>query len=86
MAHAAVDGTILTVNFRANHSGCMRSAAGCSDIDLMEATGPRADTCFPPPLACSSVARRATLGRVEGVTALGLEKVVIAENLTSYAP
>jgi hypothetical protein len=86
MAHAAVDDTILTVNFRANHSGCMRSAAGCSDIDSMEAIGLRAGKCFPPPLACSSVARRATLGRVEGVTELGLKKVVVAENLTSYAP
>ena len=85
MIHAAADDTILRVNFRANHSGCMRSAAGCSDIDSMEAIGLMAGKCFLP-LACSSVARRTTLGRVEGVTALDLKKAAIAENLTSYAP
>jgi hypothetical protein len=84
MTHAAVDDTVLTVNFRANHSGCMKSVAGCFDIDSMEAIGLMADKRFLP-LACSSVAQRTTLGRVEGVTALDLKKVVIAENLTSYA-
>jgi hypothetical protein len=36
-------------------------------------------------LACSSVARRTTLGHVEDVAALDLKKVAIAENPTSYA-
>jgi hypothetical protein len=84
MTHAAVDDTILTVNSRANHSRCMRSAAGCSDIDSMEVIGLIVGKRFLP-LAYSSVARRTTLGRVEVVPALDLKKVVIAENLTSHA-
>lgn len=72
MTHAAVDGTILTVNSRASHSRCMRSAAGCSDVDSMEAIGLMVGKRFLP-LAYSPVARRMTLGRVEGVAALNLK-------------
>jgi hypothetical protein len=72
MTHVAVDDTILTVNSRVSHSRCMRSAAGCSDIDSMEAIDLMAGKRFLP-LAYSSVARRTTLGRAEDVAALNLK-------------
>ena len=72
MTHAAVDDMILTVNSRASHSRCMRFAAGCSDVDSMEAIGLMVGKRFLP-LAHSSVARRMTLGRAEDVAALNLK-------------